>query len=185
MSVKVRILPLEPLGIGVTGAQRSLTDQRPKGRHSIQALVGELAPEAFTDFKADVIALELERTFWEKATILHAEFHRPADKPMKDRHARHYADFAALWRHDLAKAARSRLDLLERVRADKSRFFSSSWANYASAVPGTLRRVPPAHRIDALRDDYDAMRQMFLDEPVSFGEVLAVLSEAETELNQS
>lgn len=163
----------------------SLTDQRPKGRHSIQALVGELAPEAFTDFKADVIALELERTFWEKATILHAEFHRPADKPMKDRHARHYADFAALWRHDLAKDARRRLDLLERVRAHKSRFFSSSWANYALAVPGTFRLVPPAHRVEGLRADYDAMRQMFLNEPAPFAEVLAILREAEAELNQS
>ncbi len=163
----------------------SLTDQRPKGRHPIQALVGELAPEAFTDFKADVIALELERTFWEKATILHAEFHRPADKPMKDRHARHYADCAALWRHDVAHAARSRLDLLERVRVHKSRFFSSSWANYALAVPGTLRLVPPVHRVEALRADYDAMRQMFLNEPISFDEVVAILREAETELNRS
>lgn len=163
----------------------SLTDQRPKGHHPIQALVGELAPEAFTDFKTDVVALELERTFWEKATILHAEFHRPADRRMRDRHARHYADFAALWKHDRAGAARERLDLLERVRIHKSRFFSSSWANYATAVPGTLRLVPPAHRIDDLRADYDAMRQMFLNQPGSFDEVLAVLREAETELNRA
>lgn len=58
----------------------SLTDQRPIGRHPIRALVAELAPGAFTDFDADVVALELERTFWEKATILHAEFYRPADR---------------------------------------------------------------------------------------------------------
>ena len=163
----------------------SLTDQRPKGRHPIQAFVGELAPAAFTDFKTEVVALELERTFWEKATILHAEFHRPADKRMRDRHARHYADFAALWKHDLAGAARERLDLLERVRVHKSRFFSSSWASYATAVPGTLRLVPPSNRIEALRADYDAMRQMFLNQPSSFDEVLTILREAETELNRS
>jgi hypothetical protein len=91
---------------------------------------------AFTDFQAEVVTFELERTFWEKATILHAEFHRPADKPMKDRHARHYADFKALWRHELAKNARRRLDFLDRVRAHKSRLFFASWANYALAVPG-------------------------------------------------
>jgi hypothetical protein len=162
----------------------SLTDQRPIGRHPIRAFVGELAPEAFTDFKTEVVALELERTFWEKATILHADFHRPTDRPMRDRHARHYADFAALWRHEPAKAARSQLDLLQRVRLHKSRFFSSSWANYATAVPGTLRLVPPAHRIEALRGDYEAMRQMFLNEPLSFDEMLAILSEAEADLNR-
>jgi hypothetical protein len=162
----------------------SLTDQRPIGRHPIQAFVGELAPEAFTDFKTEVVALELERTFWEKATILHADFHRPVDRPMRDRHARHYADFAALWRHESAKAARSQLDLLQRVRVHKSRFFSSGWANYATAVPGTLRLVPPTHRIEALRGDYEAMRQMFLNEPLSFEEILAILNEAEADLNR-
>lgn len=162
----------------------SLTDQRPIGRHPIQAFVGELAPEAFTDFKTEVVALELERTFWEKATILHADFHRPVDRPMRDRHARHYADFAALWRHEPAKAARSQLDLLQRVRVHKSRFFSSGWANYATAVPGALRLVPPAHRIEALRGDYEAMRQMFLNEPLSFEEILVILHEAEADLNR-
>jgi len=163
----------------------SLTDQRPIGRHSIKAFVDELAAGAFTDLGAQVVALELERTFWEKATILHADFHRPTDRPMRDRHARHYADFAALWKHEPAKAARSRLDLLERVRLHKSRFFSSSWAHYATAVPGTLRLVPPAHRIEGLRTDYEAMRQMFLNDPLPFEEVLAILNEAETALNRT
>jgi len=178
-----------PRGVGYIAREvkiefGSLTDQRPIGRHPIQAFVGELAPEAFTDFKTEVVALELERTFWEKATILHADFHRPVDRPMRDRHARHYADFAALWRHEPAKAARSQLDLLKRVRDHKSRFFSSGWANYTTAIPGTLRLVPPAHRIEALRGDYEAMRQMFLNEPMSFEEILAILNEAEADLNR-
>ncbi len=163
----------------------SLTDQRPTGRHPIQAFVAELAPGAFADFGAEVVALELERTFWEKATILHAEFHRPADRQMKDRHARHYADFAALWRHAPARGARSRLDLLERVRLHKSRFFSSSWANYASAVPGSLHLVPPEERIEALHADYEAMHQMFLGDLMPFQNVLDVLREAEGALNRT
>jgi len=162
----------------------SLTDQRPVGRHPIQAFVAELAPGAFADFDAEVVALELERTFWEKATILHAEFHRPAGRQMRDRHARHYADFAALWRHAPAQAARSRLDLLERVRLYKSRFFPSSWANYATAVPGSLRLVPPAARVEALRTDYESMQQMFLGERMPFEAVLAILQEAEATLNR-
>jgi hypothetical protein len=163
----------------------SLTDQRPTGSHPIQAFVGDLVPGAFTDCRTSVVALELERTFWEKVTILHAEFHRPADRLMRDRHARHYADVAALWNHEPAKAARSRLDLLERVRIHKSRFFPSSWANYASAIPGSLRLVPPDHRIEALRADYAAMQQMFLNAPMPFDQVLATLREAEAVLNRS
>ena len=162
----------------------SLSDQRPTGRHSIVAMVAALAPDAYPDFKADVVALEVERTFWEKATILHAEYHRPADKTQPARYARHYADFAALWRHPSGARASRQLDLLERVRKHKSRFFASGWANYATALPGTLCFVPPDSRLKALREDYAAMRPMFLNEPMSFDEMLAVLREAEQTLNQ-
>jgi hypothetical protein len=163
----------------------SLADQRPTGRHKITAMVAELAPTAFTDFGAEVVALEIERTFWEKATILHAEYHRPAEKKFVERYARHYADFAALWWHPASREARQRLDLLERVRRHKARFFSSGWANYGTAVPGSLRLVPPEHRLRELRSDYAAMRQMFLQEPLTFDEILATLREAESLLNAS
>ena len=133
----------------------------------------------------EVVALEIERTFWEKATILHAEYHRPAEQPFRDRFARHYGDLAALWRHPAGRRAAERFDLLERVRLHKSRYFASSWAHYELAVPGTMRLLPPESRMAELRRDYAAMRPMFLGEPLSFEEMLAVLGEAEQTLNRS
>ena len=162
----------------------SLTDQRPTGTHRIVPLVAALAPEAFVDFQADVVALEVERTFWEKATILHAEFHRPTDKAQPPRYARHFSDFVALWRHPSGRTAAERLDLLERVRLHKSRYFASSWAHYELAVPGALRLHPPEFRMAELRRDYLAMRPMFLGDPLSFEEMMSVLTEAERRLNQ-
>jgi hypothetical protein len=53
----------------------------------------------FSDFQCEVVALELERSFWEKATILHAEFHREHTKPIRDRFSRHYSDTAAIAKH--------------------------------------------------------------------------------------
>ena len=157
----------------------SLADQRPTGQHGISAMIAELAPDAFEDVDARVVVLGIERTFWEKATILHAEFHRPAAKPQPARYARHYADFAALWRHPTALGARTQFDLLERVRKHKARFFASGWANYAVAVPGTLRLLPPESRWPELRADYEAMEPMFMGEPIPFDEILAILREAE------
>jgi hypothetical protein len=161
----------------------SLTDQRPIGTHSISPLIAELAPGSFEDFQCEVVALEIERTFWEKATILHAEYHRPPDRPFRDRFARHYADFAALWKHPGGRAAAARIDLLERVRLHKSRFFASGWANYDSAKPGTLRLSPHPDRAGDLARDYEKMGPMFLKPPPRFEEVLAVLQEAERSLN--
>ena len=161
----------------------SLTDQRPTGTHRITPMIAGLAAGVFDDFHAEVVALELDRTFWEKATILHAEYHRPADQPMRNQFARHYADFAALWGHRDGRSAGSRLDLLERVRTHKSRFFASSWARYDTAVPGTLRLVPPDARIAELRRDYSAMEPMFLSPPPALDDIIATLRDAELVIN--
>jgi hypothetical protein len=161
----------------------SLTDQQPTGRHTVRPLVAEILPDAFRDWRCDVVALEVERSFWEKATILHAEFHRPAERATPDRFSRHYADTAALARHPASEAAISQNDLRERVVAWKRQFFGSAWANYDLAKPGTFRLVPPAERIRALRLDYEAMRDMYLSEPITFEEVLTVLAELEQRIN--
>ena len=138
----------------------SLTDQQPVGRHPIRPWVADVLPDAFTDWRCEVVALEVERSFWEKATILHTEYHRPAEKPTPDRFSRHYADTAALAKHPAASKAIDHHDLRSRVVVWKSQFFGSSWASYDKAKPGTFRLVPPAERLAALRRDYQAMRDM-------------------------
>lgn len=144
---------------------------------------GYVAKRVKEDFVAEVLALELERTFWEKATILHAEYHRPPEKAIRDRSARHYADFASLWGHRGRAASLARRDLLDDVVLHKSRFFASSWASYDTARRGSFRLVPPQHRHVALARDYAQMRSMFLSEPPSFEDILATLAQAERDLN--
>jgi hypothetical protein len=163
----------------------SLTDQQPTGRHPIRPWLAEVLPDAFPDWQCEVVALEIERTFWEKATILHAEYHRPADKQTPDRFSRHYADTASLALHPAAKLAIDQHDIRERVVAWKSQFFGSAWANYSLAKPGSFRLVPPADRQQALLRDYVAMRDMYLTEPMSFESVIATLSELESRINQT
>ena len=136
------------------------------------------------DLTASVVVLDVARTFWEKLTILHAEHHRPEHLPVRDRFARHYSDFCALWLQEQSRAAALvRIDLLADVVLHKGRYFASSWANYDSAVLGTLKLVPPAHRWAAISADYATMRPMFLSEPPPFAELMRVLAEAQAALN--
>lgn len=163
----------------------SLTDQQPTGRHAVQPWIAEVLPKAFPDWACEVTALELERTFWEKATILHAEYHRPADKPTPDRFSRHYADTAALAQHSIASQAIARDDLRERVVSWKSQFFGSGWASYDTAKPGSFKLVPPHSRIVDLRRDYQNMRDMYISQPKSFDEIIAILSALEQRVNSA
>ncbi|NTV73167.1 MAG: nucleotidyl transferase AbiEii/AbiGii toxin family protein [Holophaga sp.] len=161
----------------------ALTNQQPTGNHVIQPLLAEVLGQAFDDFQVPVVALGLERTFWEKATILHAEYHRPEGQPLRDRVARHYSDLAALWRHPGRAGALASLGILRDVVQHKTRFFASSWASYDTARPGSFHLVPPLHRLRELARDHEAMRPMFLGEEPSFEDLVQQLRENEDDLN--
>lgn len=159
-------------------------DHWPCETKPITPYVAEQFPQGFREPSCAVKVLSAERTFWEKATILHAEFHRPADKAMPERLSRHYSDFAELIRKGVAKEAVAHLELLARVAQHKTLFFRSSWANYATATQGTLRITPPDYRLTGLREDYAKMQQMFFGKPPEFDAMIAALHQWEAEFNQ-
>ena len=119
----------------------------------------------------------------EKATILHAEYHRDAAKPIRDRFSRHYSDTAAMAPRAEIRTALLNNELRQHVADWKSRFFPSSWARYDLARPGTFRLVPPESRRAELERDYLAMRPMFLNEPPPFASVLRTLTDLESKIN--
>jgi hypothetical protein len=161
----------------------SLTDQQPVGQHAVRPWVAEEFPAVFADWRCEVIALELPRSFWEKATILHAEYHRPEAQPTPARYARHYSDLARLLEHPSAAVFMADKALCARVAGWKSRVFARGWARYDLARHGEFRLVPPAHRQAALAADYAVMRPMFLREPPPFAQVMQRLAAAEQTIN--
>ncbi|MEI6149727.1 MAG: nucleotidyl transferase AbiEii/AbiGii toxin family protein [bacterium] len=162
----------------------SLTDQRPIAHHTITPWVAEDFPALFSAPTSRVVALEIERTFWEKVTILHTEYHRPAEKPMRSRHSRDCYDVCQMAAHPAGQRALKDLDLLERVVRHKRTYFQSAWANYDAAKPGSLRLVPPAHRLPDLRSDYQQMLPMFTDTPPPFDDILRQLRSIEESINK-
>ena len=113
--------------------------------------------QAFPDLpgsgEINVKTLGVERTFWEKATILRMLYHRDPAKALAERMSRHYYDMARLIGHEAKACALGRLDLLEQVAQHKSVFFKASWAKYENAKPGSLRLMPNADLSAALRRD--------------------------------
>jgi hypothetical protein len=162
----------------------SLTDQKPAGKHGIRPWVAEEFPKLLADFHCELVALELERSFWEKATILHAEYYRDPAKPIRDRFSRHHADTAAMATRSEISSVLSNNELGQHVADWKSKFFPSSWARYDLAKPGTFRLAPPESRRAELEKDYLAMRPMFLNEPPPFASVLEMLRHLESKINQ-
>jgi hypothetical protein len=159
-------------------------DHWPYETKVITPYVAEAFPLGFKTPSCSVKVLAAERTFWEKATILHAEFHRPRDKAMPERFSRHYCDFHELIRKGVAVTATAKPELLARVAKHKQLFFNSSWARYAEATRGTLRIAAPEERVNALRADYSKMQQMFFGTPPEFDSMMAQLQVWERGFNQ-
>ena len=162
----------------------SLTDQRPVGRHRVRPWAADILPSPLSEMGCNVVTLEAERAFWEKATILHAEYYRDPSTPMPGHYSRHYADTAAMASRQEVDQALADDALRERVVVWKSRFFARSWARYDLAVRGTFRLVPPTMRLAELERDYLEMRDMFLDEPAPFDAILETLRELEKRINR-
>jgi hypothetical protein len=140
-------------------------------------------PNVFKEPSCKVHALAAERTFWEKATVLHMWHHAPAHKQFRDRQSRHYYDVVRLYEHELGKATIKDTDLLLKVARHKEVFFPAAWARYADAKPGTLRIVPPEARLPELEQDYRKMQEMIFGEPPDFERLLEVLREIERDVN--
>jgi hypothetical protein len=68
----------------------------PYDSYRIQSYASEAFPKYFKQVDCKVHAIQAERTFWEKATILHQEAHRPEDSPQPLRYSRHYYDLAMM-----------------------------------------------------------------------------------------
>jgi hypothetical protein len=163
----------------------SLTDQAPTGSHTATSWVAEEFPAEFNAPKFHVVSLEAERTFWEKATILHAEYHKPQEKPMRNHLSRDIYDLCCMASHKSGQRALADVELLERVVTYKKTYFHSNWANYDAAKPGTLCLMPPNYRFSELKTDYGQMQEMFYETPPDFDDLLEKLRTIEEKLNSS
>ncbi len=160
------------------------SDDWPAQERTIRPYAAEAYPGVFEAPSCQVHELEARRTFWEKVTLLHAEYHRPANNPAPKGLSRHYYDVHQLALHNVGKEALQDLDLLKRVVTHKRLFFSSAWAHYETAVPGDIRLVPTEERMGSLRADYGRMREMIFGDAPAWEQIVAGLRELEARINE-
>ena len=154
----------------------------PSSRHTIRPYAHDALPDVFEEPACEVVTIAAERTFWEKATILHQEAHRSTVIPQ--RCSRHYYDLYSLSVSSLKKSALAQASLLEEVVAFKKRFYPSAWARYDLAVPGSFRLLPLTEKqTAALARDYQNMQVMLFGRPPDFISILDELRSLESEIN--
>lgn len=172
------ILPYIQLEIG------PLASWLPHSEHTITPYAAEDFPKLFDQPECRVRAIDAERTFWEKATILHQEANRPESSTTPARYSRHYYDLCMMAADDGVKASSlGQPDLLADVVEFKKKFYHRSWPNYDDAVEGSLKLIPPSQVLTAMQKDYVAMQEMIFGDRPTFEEIIGALTNLEIEIN--
>lgn len=156
----------------------------PYERRRVTCYAAEQFPTVFKQRDFEVRVIRAERTFWEKATILHHEAHRPAGNLQPARYSRHYYDLARMAASPVRAAALADFDLLAEVVAFKQRFYPRGWARYELAVPGSLSLVPHGEVLGTVEADYRAMQGMIFGLVPAFQDILSALTGLESEINR-
>jgi hypothetical protein len=135
-----------------------------------------------------VTLISAERTFWEKALILHGvycgyrdEKRKPGDKNLI---SRHYYDVAMIGAAKEGRAAIKNVALLTQVREHKLALFRRRWEKLEEAQPGTLHLVPQPEILVDIKADYGEMSGMMFGEQPSFESIIESLQKIETDFNQ-
>ena len=156
------------------------SDPWPAHERPVHPVIAEVFPQLFTQPETIVHALAPERTFWEKAMLLHEETYQPADKLRRPRMARHYYDLYRLIQSGIAAKAVQDIHLFEQVLKHRSVFFAQSWIDYKAMTPETLRLLPLPNQEQSWRQDYLAMQaEMFTEAPPNFNAVLDLIRQFE------
>lgn len=150
----------------------------------IMPYAAEYYPQFFDKPKTEILTTTAERSFWEKATILHQEAFRPDGSNIPMRYSRHYYDLYCMAGSPVKDNALEMPELLRDVAAFKEKFYPRNWARYDLAKFGSIRLMPPEHSIESLKDDYKAMQSMIYGVCPPFDKILQVIEELEKEINE-
>jgi hypothetical protein len=161
------------------------SDTWPNESPLIKAYLADAFPAILAFDKFPVRTVAPERTFWEKAMLLHEETFRPVSKHRKARLARHYYDLWCLIKKGIAKRAIQNPDLFTGIAEHRAAFFNQNWMDYNTLRQGSLCLMPREDQISTWQQDYNAMRgEMFFGDVPDFDEILETVSSFEKEFNR-
>lgn len=160
-----------------------LAEWVPSHNVEITSTAAEIYPGAFQQPYTTVPTVDVERTFWEKVTILHKTAASYEQKGIPMRYARHYYDLFQMSNNAVKEMAFKRKELLEQDVRFKLKFYYAKNASYETAHIGSIRLVPSARAIEDLNNDYEHMKDMIYGNKPPFDDIIESLMELENEIN--
>jgi len=182
-SLVEKISYIEPR-ILVEISSRSLRD--PFENKEVISFIGETySGKPFADKAFNVPTVLPTRTFLEKLFLLHEEFQKPKERPIKSqRMTRHLYDISRLMDTKFGESAVNDNNLYKTIIEHRKVYARISWIDYSKHAPKTLDFIPPDNVMSEWEQDYLAMDEsMFYGETESFEDLINKLKELRKRFN--
>jgi hypothetical protein len=161
------------------------SDIEPTQEIDIHPYIAEAFPDQLPQAHFSVRAVSPERTFWEKAMLLHEETFRPPEKKRQARMARHYYDLYRLVEAGIGEKASGDLELFNRIATHRQVYFPRAGVDYGTLCPGRLQLVPPDEQLGDWSSDYAAMKdEMFFGDPPAFEDIIRTVKKFQDSFNR-
>ncbi len=149
----------------------------------LRSILANNYPESdFADAYFSIPTVIPQRTFLEKAFLLHEEFQKPLENVRVNRMSRHIYDLEKLMDTDFAKDALNSPELYQAIVEHRKMLTAMKEVDYATHVPEKINFVPPVAIIDLWRKDYETMQSnMIYGDSLPFDKLIDRLKE----LNES
>jgi hypothetical protein len=156
---------------------RSLIE--PSQKVQMRSIIANAFPEAtFADDFITIPTVIPERTFLEKAFLLHEEFQKPQERIRVDRMTRHIYDLEKLMDTDFAINALKNKELYNAIVEHRRTLTKMKEVDYTTHTPDKINFVPPESVIELWRDDYESMQgQMIYGKSLTFDKLIERIKE--------
>lgn len=160
------LLPEVTLEVGA----RSLFE--PTAKHKVQSLISETVPINTNIAAVEIITSVPQKTFLEKAFLLHEIF--TAGGAMEaNRKSRHLYDLERMMDEDFAVAAIADNELWQAIHHHRELFTRVSGVDYSTDIRPRISITPPETVIAEWKEDYTAMQSsMIYGDSISFDALL-------------
>ncbi len=168
------LLPEIILEIG----SRSLKE--PTEDAKIRSIINDSSPISTTVIDSNIITAVPEKTFLEKAFLLH-ELFSSNDEIVANRKSRHLYDLEKMMDTPFARKAITDDELWNTIHHHREVFTHMKDVDYTPDIRNRICLVPPPSAIDEWRKDYEAMQSaMIYGESLKFDDLIERIKELES-----
>lgn len=149
----------------------------PTTQAKVRSLVSENSTIDTPLSDVDIVTAMPEKTFLEKAFLLHELFTTEGCN-IANRKSRHLYDLMRMMDEPFAKDAVINEDLWESIRHHRELFTSVKGVDYKNDIRRNIVLIPPRNVMKIWKDDFNAMQEsMMYGEPISFDKLLYRMQE--------